>query len=81
MLNVFHVNIASLDKYLDDLHHLLSMIKLQMQVIVIYEYKIKKCSCLNSSLPTYNTKPTTSTPGGVGFLINNNLCCKVRNDL
>ena len=29
-LNLFHVNIASLDKYLDDLHNLLSIIKLQI---------------------------------------------------
>ena len=29
-LSIFHVNIASLNKYLDDLHNLLSIIKLQI---------------------------------------------------
>ena len=81
--SLFHVNIASLNKYLDDLHNLLSIIKLQIQVIGICEHKIKKGSCLNGSLPgyTFEFKPVTSTLGGVGFFINDNLCCKVRNDL
>ena len=52
-LSLFHVNIAALNKYLNDLHNLLSIIKLQIQVIGIYEHKIKRGSCLNSSLPGY----------------------------
>ena len=81
-LDLFHVNVASLNKYLDDLHNLLSIIKLQIQVIGICEHKNKKRSCLNGSLPGYifNFEPTTSTHGGVGFFINDNLCYKVRND-
>ena len=35
---------------MDDLHNLLSTRKLQIQVIVICEHKIKKDSCLNDSL-------------------------------
>ena len=40
-------------------------------------------SCLNGSLPgyTFEFEPTTSTRGGVGFFINDSLCCKVSNDL
>ena len=34
-LSLFHVNIASLNKYLDDLHNLPSIIKLQIQAIGI----------------------------------------------
>ena len=81
-LNLFHVNIASLNNYLDDLHNLLSIIKLQIQVIGICEHKIKRGSCLNGSLPgyTFEFEPATSTHGGVGFFINDNSCYKVRND-
>ena len=73
-LSLFHVNIASLNKYLDDLHNLISIIKLQIQVIGICEYKIKKSSCLNGSLLgyTFEFEPTTSTHGGVRFFINDN---------
>ena len=38
-LSLFHVNIASLNKYLDDLHNLLSIIKLQIRVIRIRDTK------------------------------------------
>ena len=81
--SLFHVNIASLNKYLDDLHNLLSIIKLQIQVIGICEHKIKRGSCLNGSLPgyTFEFEPATSTHGGVGFFINDNSCYKVRFDL
>ena len=60
--SLFHVNIASLNKYLDDLHNLLSIIKLQIQVIGICEHKIKRGSCLNGSLPgyTFEFEPATS---------------------
>ena len=69
--------------YIDDLDDLLSIIKLQIQFVEIYEHKIKKGSCLNGSLPGYSFEfePTTSTPGSVRFLINDNLCCNVRNYL
>ena len=65
-----------LNKYLDDLHNLLSILKLQIQVI-------KEGSRVNGSIPAYNFEfePATSTHGGVGFFINENLCYKVRNDL
>ena len=73
----------SLNKYLDDLHNLLSTIKLQIQVIGICEHKINKVSCLNGSLPgyTFEFEPATSTHGGLGFFVNDNLRYKVRNDL
>ena len=82
-LSLFHVNITCLNKYLDDLHNFLTIIKLQIQVIGICEHKIKRGSCLNGSLPgyTFEFEPPTSTHGGVGFFINDNLCYKARNDL
>ena len=82
-LSLFHVNIVSLKKYIDDLHNLLNIIKLQTQVIGICEHKIKKDFYLNGSLPgyTFESEPATSTHGGVGFFINDNLCYKVRNYL
>ena len=82
-LNIFDINIVSLNKYIDDLHNLCSIIKLQIQVIGICEHKIKKGSCLNGLLPgcTFEFEQTTSTHGGVSFFINDNFCYKVRNDL
>ena len=62
---------------------MLSIIKLQIQVIGICEHKIKRGSCMNGSLPgyTFEFESATSTHGGVRFFINDNLCYKVRNDL
>ena len=42
---------ALLNKYLDDLHDLLSVIKLQIQAIGIYEYKVKKVFLLKVLVP------------------------------
>ena len=42
---------ALLNKYLDDLHDLLSVIKLQIQAIGIYEYKVKKVFLLKGLIP------------------------------
>ena len=72
----------SRNKYLDDLHNLLS-IKFQIQVIGIRLHDIKKGSCLNGSLPgyTFEFEPAACTHGGVGFFINDNVCYKLRNDL
>ena len=49
-LSWFHNIIASFDNYSDDLHNFPSIIKLQIQVIVICEHKIK-VFFLNGSLP------------------------------
>ena len=49
-LSVFHVSIACLNKYLNDLHTLLGILKLQIQVIGICKHKIKKGSCMNGSV-------------------------------
>ena len=75
-LSLFHVNIVALNKYLNDLHNLLSIIKLQIQVIGIYEHKIKRGSCLNGSFPgyTFEFEPASSPHGSVTFFINDNLC-------
>ena len=82
-LSLFHVNIVSLKKYIDDLHNLLNIIKLQTQVIRICQHKSKKGFYLNGSLPGYTSEfqSATSTHEGVRFFINDNLCYKVRNDL
>ena len=65
------------------MRNLLSIIKLQIQVIGIWEHKINKGSCLNGSLPgyTFEFEPATSTHEDGGFFINDNLRYKVRNDL
>ena len=76
LLSLFPVNIESVNKHLDDLHNLLSIIKLQFQVIEICEHKIKRGSCLNGSFPgyTFEFEPASSSHGSVTFFINDNLC-------
>ena len=62
---------------------MLSIVKVQRQVIGIFKHKIKRGSCLNGSLPgyTFEFEPATSTHGGIRFFINDNLRYKVKNDL
>ena len=49
----------SLNKYLDDLHNMVCIMKLQIQVIGICEHKIKKGPCLNNLPPghTFEFEP------------------------
>ena len=83
---LFHVNIASLDKHIDDLKFILSQLKPNFSILGISEHKIIK-----NSLPSNNIKisgykdfifePTESTCGGTGFYIKDNLDHILRSDL
>ena len=76
--SLFHVNIASLDKHIDDLKLILSLIERKFDILGISEHKIRK-----NSLPSNNIKipgykdfifePTEIACGGTGFYIKDNL--------
>ena len=83
---LFHVNIASLDKHIDDLKMILSLMKHDIEIIGISEHKIKKDSLPsnNIKIPGYKDfifEPTEATCGGTGFYIKENLDHISRNDL
>ena len=83
---VFHVNIASLDKHIDDLNQVLSHLKYNYDVIGISEHKIKKdCQPSNNiNITGYEPfifEPTETTHGGTGFYIKQNTDYIERPDL
>ena len=83
---LFHVNIASLDKHIDDLKLILSLINHNFDILGISEHKI-----LKDSLPSNNIKipgykdfifePSQTVCGGTGFYIKDNLDHTSRSDL
>ena len=83
---LFHVNIASLNKHIDDLRFILSQLEFNFDIIGISEHKI-----LKDTVPSKNIKiagyeefifePTESTHGGTGFYIKDNLDYTSRKDL
>ena len=83
---LFHVNIASLNKHIDDLKFILSRFYFNFDIIGISEHKI-----LKDSLPSNNIKisgyeefifePTETNCGGTGFYIKDNLDFIIRKDL
>ena len=85
-LSVCHTNIASLSKHFDNLHLLLSSLKIKFNVIGITEHKIYK-----DAIPTTNIDiegywpfvydPTSSSHGGTGFFISESINYKKRDDL
>ena len=83
---IFHVNIASLNAHFEDLHDVLSRLKIDFDVIGISEHKIKKdfTALNNISLPGYNEfifEPTETTHGGTGFYIKQGIDYIIRNDI
>ena len=81
-----HVNIASLNKHIDDLKTTLVRLKHSFDIIGISEHKIQKgTQTLNNiNIPGYNEflfEPTETTHGGTGFYIKNNIDYIERQDL
>ena len=71
---LFHANIASLNKHIDDLKLILTRLKYKFDVIGISEHKILKGTSpsRNIDIPGYETfifEPTETTHGGTGFYI------------
>ena len=82
----FHVNIASLDKHINDLKLILALINHKFDVIGISEHKIFKDTLpsQNIQIPGYNEfifEPTETACGGTGFFIKDNLDFVRRNYL
>ena len=85
-LGIIHVNIASLNAHIDDLRTVLSRLKFDFDVIGISEHKIREdCPPSNNiDIPGYNEfifQPTSTSHGGTGFYIKNNLDYIERHDL
>ena len=72
-------------KYHDDLEQILSLMKIDFQIIGITEYKIKEWTPIsNIKLAGYHDfiyTPTQTSHGGSGFYIQDTLAFKRRNDL
>ena len=60
-LGVLHLNIASLSKHIEDLHHLISSLDFTFQIIALTEHKIgKNTPIVNINLPGYQFSYTPS---------------------
>ena len=83
-VGLFHVNIASLNKHIDDLHLILSLLDIKFDIIALSEHKIADEPSKNIDIPGYQKfifEPTQSTHGGTGFYIKNNINAIERKDL
>ena len=83
---LFHVNIASLNKHIDDLKLILTQLNYNFDIIGITEHKILKDTLPsnNIKIPGYDDfifEPTETNFGGTGFYIKDNLDCIIRKDL
>ena len=80
---IMHLNIASLNKYLDDLHNFLCSVHLPFKIIGISEHKIYINKTLNNNLKGYTFifNNISSSHGGTGIFISEDLLYKRRNDL
>ena len=82
-----HTNLASINKYHDNLNTVLSLLKPDIYVIGISEHKIHRDNTNNTTninLEGYHPfvfDPTDTTHGGTGFYIKDSLVFKRRDDL
>ena len=81
---ILHLNIASLNKRIDGLSNLISLMKLNFPIIGLSEHKIGLNTPINNiSLPGYAFcfDETKSTHGATGFFINEKYLYTKRSDL
>ena len=82
-----HINIASLNKHIDDLKLILSMLTHEIDVIGISEHKIQKDNdkpAVNIKIPGYQEflfQPIETTHGGTGFYLKDQIDYIQRTDL
>ena len=80
-LGILHTNLASLYKY-HDLEQILSLMKIDFQIIGITEHKIKDSTPIsNVKLAGYHEfiyTPTQTSHGGSGFYIRDSLAFKTK---
>ena len=76
---LLHINIASLNKHIDDLKLILSMLTHEIDVIGISEHKIQKVNekpSVNINIPRYHEflfQPTETSHGGTGFYLKDHI--------
>ena len=84
-LSLFHINACSLNKYFDDLQHLLSSTIKVFDIIAVSETRITKqiflLNNLNLNHYSFEFTPTETSAGGTLLYIANHLSYKCRNDL
>ena len=86
-LGILHTNLASINKYHDDLSTVLTLLKPEIHVIGISEHKIHKNdinNTTNNNLEGYHPfvfDLTETSHGGTGFFIKDSLVFKRRDDL
>lgn len=79
-----HLNIASLNKHIDDLHSLISLLKSPFDIIAVSEHKFGvSVATRNYRIPDYSFcyDETKSSHGGTGFYISDDYNFKKRDDL
>ena len=85
--NIAHLNIASLDLHIDELRLTISRLKHKFNVLGISEHKIKTQpgkSLVNIAIPGYHKfifTPTSTSHGGTGLYIRNDIDFAPRDDL
>ena len=85
-LGILHINLASINKYHDDLSTVLTLLKPEIHVIGISEHKIHKNytnNTTNINLEGYHPfvfDPTETSHGGTGFYIKDSLVFNKRRD-
>ena len=84
---IIHMNIASMNKHIDDLSLILSLLTHKIDVIGISEHKIQKSSVKSSAnikIPGYHEfvfRPTETSHGGAGFYLKDYINYVERTDL
>ena len=83
-MSLFHINTCSLSKNIEELEYFINKTKIDFDMLVISESRIKKNNCLISSINlkdySYESCPTESSAGGTVLNISNHLSYKARSD-
>ena len=85
--SLFHTNLASINKHLDDMQNILSCLKTKFDIIGITEHKIKKehnTPVLNINLDGYHPfifDTSDTNCGGTGLYIKDSIVFNKRDDL
>lgn len=76
-----HVNIRSIQKNFDDLHHFLATLQLQVSLLCLSETRLKSDPISNISLKGYTFihSPTRTNAGGVGLYIRDGISFRYTN--
>ena len=83
-MSLFHINTSSLSKNIEELEYFINKTKIDFDILLISESRIKKNNCLINSINlkdySYESCPTESSAGGTLLCISNHLSYKARSD-